>query len=566
MSISIDRFVRVMSGGVVVSDELVRVRHDKVQQGLTAIRDQMARVTQAGLQVRPPFIAQLQGLEQQLAAAMQRPNNQAKCDALEPLKEAFRIIAAQAVQDVDQVLVEAAAMRQKAAEALAAANQANQAIQQIADPAFSTPLGARLAAVQNNRVTAAAATMRPNIAAAVQTLTTCVTDANAIAADAARAAQQLAARTAKLTEIGTALTGLSAANGNITEAQHKSAADTAHAALTARRDALASAGPTQITQEMGRAAALLADIATAKATSDQRVAWCNTKARRDAIRKDADDYEAVGNKENNAPLKAAAAKLKNDLIRVETLSLASPKTATDQVPQLEADRSTLKTQFGDAVLGSQMVQKVKDLVATSPTGPEAQMQTALGTDKNGADVFKQRMLEVYKNAKFQGSPEINLLTPGEVVAINTYTTDDYQQMNGYLFGMNPLPPPKDPLLLPPTEDQVKIKNQQTIDALKKLPNWTGGVTRRGSGPFPNDNLEFALNNIFAIKAFWSTDKKQPFPGKWQIWVDGKTGKNVAMMSHYPKEDEVLFPPGTRFEVIDRDDSDPSSIEITVKEV
>ncbi len=565
MSVSIDRFVRVLSGGVVVSDELVAVRYNKAQQGLNVVRAQMARIKQAGLQANPTFVAQLQGLEQSLAAAMQQPGNQAKCDALEPLK--FRLLAAaeQTKQAADDILVVVGAMRQKAADALAAVNRADQAIQQIPDPAFGAPLATRLATVQNNRINAAAANIGSQVRAAVPVLTTCVTDADTIAAEAARIAQLLAVRAGKLVDLGNALAGLLAVNNTIAEAAHKGAADTAHTALALRRDALANAGPAGLAQEMRRLPALLADIATEKAQSALYVTWGNSKARRDVIRTDAGEYEAAGKRENLPALEAGGAKLKNDLTKLETLSLTNLQAAISQFPKLETDHNKLRSQFKDTVAESQLLQKVKDLVQSKPAGPEVEMQKALGADANGSDVFKQRLLAVYGNARFQGSPEINLLTLGEAVAIHTYTTNDYKQMNGFLYGKTPLDPPDPPLLMP-TEDQIKIKNKQAADALEKLPDWTGGMTKRGDRGFPGDDVEFALNNTFTIKGFWSTDKKKPFPGKWQISIFGKTGKNVAMLSAFPKEDEVLFPPGTKFKVIDFDNVIPTSIAIVVEQV
>jgi hypothetical protein len=257
---------------------------------------------------------------------------------------------------------------------------------------------------------------------------------------------------------------------------------------------------------MSRARALLGDIATATTTGNLRVAWSNTKARRDVIRNDANEYAAAGKREGLPALEGGATKLKDDLTNLEALGLARPKAATDELPTLQSDHDKLKADFKDTVADSKLLKQVEDLVTANPDGPEAQMRTALGTDNSGNDVFKIRLLAVYKNARFQGSPEINLLTPGEAVAVNTYTANDFEQMNGYLFGRNPLPPPRPPPYPPndlrmPTEDQIKIKNKQAIDVLAKLPVWTGGMTKRGSKEYPGDDAELALDNVFTIKAF-----------------------------------------------------------------
>lgn len=560
MSVSIDRFVRVMSRGTVVSDELVQARYAKAQQGLNAVQAQIARVTQAGLQANPAFVAQLQGLQQSLAAAMQQPTNQAKCDALEPLKDRLRAAADQTKAEADAIMPIIAAMRQKANDALAAVNRADQAIQQIADPAFRAPLAARLASVQNSRINAAAANTGTQVRAAVPTLTTCVSNASAIATEAAQVAPLVADRAIKLAAVNAALANLSAINATIAEAPQKAAVDRVENGLTQQRDALGNAAADQLARHLSRVPQLLADIATATTASNLRLAWGNTLARRDVIRRDAAEYEAIGRKDGLAPLEAAAAKVTSDLAKLETLSVANPKAARDQLPTLESDYNQLKTRFGQTVSDAKLVHKVQDLAATNPNGPEAQMQTALGADRNGGDVFKQRLLAVYNSARFRGSPEINLLTPGEAVAVYTYTTNDYKQMSGYLWGktpLDPVDPATDPLLLMPTEDQIKLKNKHAIDAIRKLPVWTGGMTRRGDKGFPNDDVMFALNNTFTIKGFWSTDKVRPFPGKWQMFVHGTSGTNVAMISAYPNEDEVLFLPGTKFKVLSRTDTKDS---------
>ncbi len=570
MSVSIQRFVRVMSGGTVVTDQLVAVRHAKAQQGLAAVQAQLNRLTQAGITPRADFMAQFQTLQQQLTAAMQQPNNQAKCDALEPLKEAFRTIIAQSTQRVDAVLADVTSMRQKDQVARSAIDNADLMTQHVTNPAFSAPLAARLATVRNNRPDITTATSSTLVQAMIQGLDACTADANAIATEAVRTVQFLAQHTAKVTEINTALSALSAVTAQITEPQQRNEADTALNGLTQRRDALANVGPAGIAQEMRTAPALLAEIKTATTTANQRLAWSNTLARRDVIRRDAADYEAVGKKKGNGALESGAAKLAADLAKLETLSRANPKAAGDGLPKLEGDHNALKTQFGRIVSDAKLVQRVADLVISDPTGPEAEMQKALGTDNNGVDVFEARLLEVYNNNKFKTSPEYAMVTPGEAVAIYTYTTNDYKQMNGFLYGKNPLDPPDDPVLgldlKPPTEDQIKAKNKQAADAMAKLPPWTGGTTKRGDRGFVGDDAMFADQATFAIKAFWSTDKKRAFPGKWQMFIDGDSGRNVAMMSAYPNEDEVLYPPGTKFKVLSRDETNLPTIVLVLKEV
>lgn len=582
MSVTIDRFKRVMSNGVVVSDALVTVRHNNTQQALTAIRAQMARVTQAGLEINPGFVTQVDTLERNMTAAMQLPTNQAKCEALDPIKLAFLNSIKQVTAAADEILADDAIRRQKGAEALAAVNRADQAIRQITDAAFRAPLAARLAGVQNRRINAVSATRGSQVKAAIPQLAACVTDADTIAADAVVAVQHLAERTTKLTAVNTAIAGLSAINATMADAAQKAIADRLAAALTLQRDALANAASDQVLREMARTPALLNDIATATATSNLRLAWSNTLARRNVIRRDATEYEAVGKKDGAAALESAAAKVLADLAKLETLSLANPKSAADQFPQLEADHNKLKADYARPVRNAKLLQSVADLIATNPNGPEAKMKAALGTDKGGNDLFNQRLFDVYDNPRLTAT-ETTLLSPGEMVAIHSYTCPDYSQMNALLLVKAgklslPLPDydhtaePASVSLYEPTVDQADTKNQQAAAALSKMPNYTAGPTLRGVRKrYPNDDVDFKDGNVYTIPAFWSTSVTKAFRGPWHFTITGSSGKHVAMLSKYPTEDEVLYLPGTRFEVVSSsgvhsDANDMTCVRVVLKEV
>ena len=225
--------------------------------------------------------------------------------------------------------------------------------------------------------------------------------------------------------------------------------------------------------------------------------------------------------------------MKEDLTNLETRSLTGPKAAIDELPTLQSAHDKLKADFKDKVADSNQLQRAKDLITANPDGPEAKMKAALGLDKLGKDVFERRLLKVYDTARKQGTPEINLLSPGEAVAIHSYTCGDYAQMNGHLLGINPLPDyPSNEVethvLVQPTVDQVEIKNDQACAALKKLPNWPGGSTSRGvRSRYPDDDKDFA-QSTYTLKAFWSTATTalRDFEGPWRFEITGKSGKRT----------------------------------------
>ncbi len=202
----------------------------------------------------------------------------------------------------------------------------------------------------------------------------------------------------------------------------------------------------------------------------------------------------------------------------------------------------------DVVLGK--VNEAKRLAERNPSGAEAIMMSALGGESTGltaeqrADLGKQefeRMLKkAYEQVAVSGS-RVDQLSPGEVVALHNYTTQDYELMNkqlilGYEGGL--------------TGENYKKKIEAVTEALKKLPSYEGGMTLRGEWLWKKDGHKaiYFLGNTFAIKPLWSTGVKMCFATPIQISVFGKGGKDVAAMSDKPNETEVLFPPGTKFKV------------------
>lgn len=93
-----------------------------------------------------------------------------------------------------------------------------------------------------------------------------------------------------------------------------------------------------------------------------------------------------------------------------------------------------------------------------------------------------------------------------------------------------------------------------------------GTTFRGISSLPEDVL---ANNqpgrLVSDGAFMSTSSGEPFGGNVLIKVDGTSGRDISFLSEYPNEAEVLYPPGTKFEVINRVD-DGVNTQLHYKEV
>ncbi len=205
------------------------------------------------------------------------------------------------------------------------------------------------------------------------------------------------------------------------------------------------------------------------------------------------------------------------------------------------------SKFAKEVLNPPLLKKVNDLIEKNPKGPEAKMQEALGKE-----TFEKRLFQVVQTAEAFGVNN-DKLSPGEQVALFTYTAVEYRQMNRSLLE----PKRKTP--------DLDIMCSQTISALAKLDSYVGESTR-GEGEWVGADEQYVKNNIFTVKAFWSSSIGFAFDKKYQITISGKTGKDVAGVSNSPHEAEILFAPGTKFRVADRVDELERVVKIRVEEV
>jgi chemotaxis protein histidine kinase CheA len=121
MAIGVDRFVRVMSGGLVVTDKLVQVRLGKVNASITLLEDRIGEVKKGGFTC-PDLDKTDTDLKRDRDAATKLKDNKAKCEALEPVKGRAKQAAADAAPVVD-----------KAKEAATATEDAGKPIKELQD-------------------------------------------------------------------------------------------------------------------------------------------------------------------------------------------------------------------------------------------------------------------------------------------------------------------------------------------------------------------------------------------------------------------------------------------------
>ena len=247
------------------------------------------------------------------------------------------------------------------------------------------------------------------------------------------------------------------------------------------------------------------------------------------------------------PSKEVPQRIKETRTQIKT----DAESASDSWKKVNSGFLGVKGQYTTRIVKPRLLKKVNALIKNDPTGPEAQMKEAL-TNK-----FESRLVQVAVTSEAFGIDN-DVLSPGEQVAVFTYTSNDYADMNKALLG-----------ILKPVGDAKKvldIKCDQAKAALKKLPSYTAGITTRGETEWPGADKQYVLGNEFTIKQFWSSGVGFKFSGKYLISISGKTGKDVAGFSNYPNESEVLFSPGTKFKVIDREDKSEDQVLVTILEV
>lgn len=147
-------------------------------------------------------------------------------------------------------------------------------------------------------------------------------------------------------------------------------------------------------------------------------------------------------------------------------------------------------------------------------------------------------------ADFTDPKRSALLTDDQIGALHGYTTNEgYQWINPALRGQTPLSP------------QMEAFVTHANEGLAKLPSYTLGDTFRGT-TLPEDvmsRMQVGLPTSDAAFLSTSADRALAFNGNVKMTLQGVTGKDISFLSGH-REAEVLFGPGTRFNVVDRVDN------------
>lgn len=133
----------------------------------------------------------------------------------------------------------------------------------------------------------------------------------------------------------------------------------------------------------------------------------------------------------------------------------------------------------------------------------------------------------------------------EQASIKLYTGMLYQQMNQILRGQDAN------VTTPEAQNAIRFMSDLAAEGLKKMPKHEGVVYRGTSLP-AEDQAQYKPGAVVQDAGFVSTSyaKDSAFNGNTQYVIQSKKhGVNVEKLSGAPDEKEILFPPATKFRVL-----------------
>jgi len=154
----------------------------------------------------------------------------------------------------------------------------------------------------------------------------------------------------------------------------------------------------------------------------------------------------------------------------------------------------------------------------------------------------QRGVQFAKFAKADHPELFKNLSEAEIVAVWGYTTSDYGMLNSALRS-------KDPNKVAEVQAYIKAASS----GLAKMPGWEGESFRGTS--LPEEVLaKYKPGEVITEEAFTSSaaTRDAKFDGNTEFVIQGKTGRDVSGVSEYADEKEILFAPGTKFEVTSKE--------------
>ncbi len=263
MPVTVSRFVRVMSRGKVVTDELVAVRNGKVGEALDALEAEIGRLHAANVRI-PALQARHAELAASRDAAMRQTGNGAVCAALVQVKLDARAAALQATAQANAALAVAGRRTAGLAQVDESLAELRRDMGKVGATSLLAEVLANLQAIDHRRTVLAGATDPAAIATELAKLPILLdlVGGSQDLCDRALASEERQAE--QLTRIDKALAGLGQVVGTIADPGCKALLETRLVAFADRRDALEAADTLDdLAKALSAAPRLVDDLAEA---------------------------------------------------------------------------------------------------------------------------------------------------------------------------------------------------------------------------------------------------------------------------------------------------------------
>ncbi|NEO85306.1 MAG: hypothetical protein F6J87_13815 [Spirulina sp. SIO3F2] len=167
------------------------------------------------------------------------------------------------------------------------------------------------------------------------------------------------------------------------------------------------------------------------------------------------------------------------------------------------------------------------------------------------------------------------LNKDEIAGVCNYTGSRYKRMNALLrgdyktFEENLQPGETMEEALASTRQDIELANS----SLDKLPAYQGEdgkppIVHRGSNLPPEVVDKYEPGQEVTEEAFTSTSTaaESAYQKNTKFEIYSKNGKEIKNYSQYPNEKEVVFPPGTKFKVLEKTTDKDGNVHIKMVEV
>jgi hypothetical protein len=161
-------------------------------------------------------------------------------------------------------------------------------------------------------------------------------------------------------------------------------------------------------------------------------------------------------------------------------------------------------------------------------------------------------------------PDLPNQTPKKIVYQNAYPRAKSCHSRLYRFGISQN---NEQLRAGAVRDRTRHEINILTCALEELPNFQGDVFRGAAVEEGLLRQYRRVGEVITERAFVSASRSplKAFSGNVRFYIISKRSKEIGRWSTYPDEEEVLFPPNTRFKVLEYG-RDGNEIEIFLEEL